>query len=159
MQIPFTSFNFSALAKDIDSFFRTQCSGEFPPDCGPELVTSAPKLVPAVMFLPSFLSGSLPLSRARLRLSPGRSVGLTVTGGDGSGLGLVARTAHINHTPPLTMGHTVPPQWMEYARMFFHWIDSSVFAESDIVPKVALLQAGSLHNLQLQHSPLVLVLV
>ena len=59
MQIPFTSFNFSALAKDIDSFFRTQCSGEFPPDCGPELVTSAPKLVPAVMFLPSFLSGSL----------------------------------------------------------------------------------------------------
>ena len=106
MQIPFTSFNFSALAKDINSFFRTLCSGEFPPDCGPELVTSALKLVPAVMFLPSFLSGSLPLSRARLRLSPGRSVGLTVTGGDGSGLGLVARTAHINHTPPLTMGRS-----------------------------------------------------
>ena len=58
------------------------------------------------MFLPSFLSGSLPPSRARLRLSPGRSVGLTVTGGDGSGLGLVARTAHINHTPPLTMGRS-----------------------------------------------------
>ena len=156
MQIPFTSFNFSALVKDINSFFRTLCSGEFPPDCGPELVTSAPKLVPAVMFLPSFLSGSLPLSRARLRLSPGRSVGLTVTGGDGSGLGLVARTAHINHTPPLTMGRS---GWSTRARMFFHLVDSSVFAESDIVPKVALLPAGSLHNLQLQHSPLVLVLV
>ena len=67
MQIPFTSFNFSALAKDIDSFFRTQCSGEFPPDCGPELVTSAgPEISPgcyvlALVFERLSLAGAAPV--------------------------------------------------------------------------------------------------